>query len=149
MELDSFILEKYSNYNIEHKTTVIELCNDKSGRDYLGNLLYAIERIEERKEISEVNNVYIAYHDESAVGYISITTKDNIYEISYGIRPKYRKEYLGSLLLQEFSKKILELYPEIQVLTLMINNSNIGSSKVADLAGYVRENSVRHTKRRM
>lgn len=44
---------------------------------------------------------------------------------------------------------MFEVYPEIDKLTLIINNLNTPSKKTANLAGYTQENSVRHTQRRM
>ena len=38
-------------------------------------------------------------------GFISIYTENDSYQISYGIIPERRQEYLGALLLQEFSEK--------------------------------------------
>ena len=149
MELDNFYLAEYDGKNIDHKTTIIELENDKNGKQYLGNLEYHIAAVNRRKEESRCNHAYVAYYADIPIGFISITNKNESYQISYGIRPKSRGEHLGALLLQEFSEKMFEIYPEIDKLTLIINNLNTGSKKTADLAGYTQENSVRHTQRRI
>lgn len=149
MELDNFFLAEYDDANIDHKTVAIELENDSDGRNYLGNLEYHINMVNKRKEESPCNHAYIAYYDDIPIGFISITTKDESYQISYGIRPRNRGEYLGSMLLQEFSEKMFEVYKEINTLTLIINNLNSGSKKTAALAGYTQENKVRHTQKRM
>jgi RimJ/RimL family protein N-acetyltransferase len=135
MKLDNFILEKYDKTNKEHNMVVQELSNDMDSKKYLGNLDYANAVIEKRKQENPNNYIYIAY-STFPVGYISLTYKDNQYYISYGIVPKYRGEYLGALLLQEFSEKIFEEYNHIDELTLSIHKNNIKSYKVANLAGY-------------
>lgn len=149
MELDNFFLAEYNYTNVDHKTVAIELGNDKDGRNYLGNLEYHIDMVNKRKEDNPCNHAYIAYYDDIPIGFISITNKDESYQISYGIRPRNRGEHLGAMLLQEFSEKMFEVYPEINTLTLIINDLNTGSRKTANLAGYAQENKVRYTQKRM
>lgn len=150
LELDNFFLAEYDPKNVDHKTTIIELENDEGGRKYLGDLEYHIELVNERYQENRCNHAFIAYYgeEEDPSGFISITGKDDAYQISYGIRPKYRGEYLGALLLQEFSEKMFEIYPEIDDLTLVINNLNTASRKTADLAGYTQEDRVSYTQKR-
>lgn len=142
VKLDNFCLEEYNSHNQDHKTVIIELCNDPFGQLYLGDLEYQTE---------EDIHSYIVYYGKSdePVGYISLTVKEERYEISYGDRPKFRGQHLGALLLQEFSEALFERYPEIDTLTLIINNLNTSSKKTADLAGYIKETSVRHVQHRM
>jgi len=150
MKLDNFDLVMCDANDIEHKTVLIELGNDRDGSYYLGDLFRQNEAIEMRKEEDYLHNCsYIAYYNDEAVGYISLTHKEDRYEISYGIVPKHRGEYLGALLLQEFSEKVFEELPDIDKLTLLINNLNTASKKTASLAGYTQENRVRHTQRRV
>lgn len=149
MQLDNFDLEEYDRNNIEHKTVVIELENDKNGKQYLGNIEYQVDAINIRREEDMANRTYIAYYDMKPVGYISLTHKKDLYEISYGIRPKCQGERLGALLLQEFSEKVFEDYEKIDELTLMINTQNTSSKKTAELAGYTQETSTRHSQRRL
>lgn len=148
MKLDNFNLEEYDNNNLEHRTVITELCNDNESRLYLGDLFYTISAINRRKEDSFINYSFIAYKNENAVGYISITTKEEMFEVSYGITPKYRGEHLGALLLQEFSEKVFEDFKNIDELTLMINNLNTGSKKTALLAGYDKVTSTKYTQKR-
>lgn len=149
MNLDNFYLAKYDNGNIDHKTVVVELYNDRNAKQYLGDLEYQVQMIQKRREEDIHNTAYIAYYAEDPVGYISFTYKDDSYQISYGIRPKFRGEHLGALLLQEFSEKMFEVYPEVDTLTLMIHNLNTGSKKTASLAGFTQENSTRHVQHRV
>lgn len=149
MELDNFFLAEYDSENIDHKTVVIELENDSYAKNYLGNLSYHIERINQRKENNRCNHAYIAYYDDVPVGFISVYLEQEMYQISYGIVPEKRGEYLGALLLQEFSEEMFEEYPEINTLTLLINNLNTGSKKTANLAGYNHISGASHTMKRM
>lgn len=154
MELDNFFLAEYDFQNVDHRTVALEIENaDKE--HYLGDLEYHIARINQRREDNRCNHAYIAYYNDYPVGFISIFTEADSYQISYGIRPEKRGEYLGALLLQEFSEKMFEVYPEIDKLTLVIKNPNEYSKKTADLVGYtqddsiVYENSVGFSQRRM
>lgn len=149
MKLDNFHLEEYDMTSSIHKTVVIELENDRDGKYYLGNLEYQIEEINKLRENDIINQAYIAFYNEEAVGYISLSHKENRYEISYGIRPKYRGEHLGALLLQEFSEKVFEDNNKINELTLMICNQNTSSKKTASLAGYRKETSTKHIQKRL
>ena len=150
MKLENFDLVKYDSTNIEHKGVLMKLGNDRDASYYLGDLFHQLEAIARRKEEDYLHNYsYIAYYDEEAIGYISLTHKENRYEISYGIVPEHRGEYLGALLLQEFSEKVFEELSDIDKLTLLINNLNTASKKTAKLAGYTQESSVRHTQRRI
>lgn len=149
MELDNFFLAEYDERNVDHKTTIIKLENDSTAKTYLGNLEYHIARINQRKEQNRCNHAYIAYYNDVPVGFISIYLEQEKYQISYGIIPEKRKEYLGALLLQEFSEELFEEYPEIETLTLLINNLNTGSKKTARLAGYTHESGITHTMKRM
>lgn len=144
MELDNFYLEQYNDKNIDHKTVIVELYNDNDGKTYLGDLNYQVQEIAKKNEEDNHNVAYIAYYNEEPVGYISLTATNKSFQISYGICPKKRGEYLGALLLQEFSEKVFEIYDDIDKLTLIINNLNTGSKKTAKLAGYIKENSYRH-----
>lgn len=149
MELDNFFLAEYDARNIDHKTTITELENDPDGKKYLGDLEYHIYLVNKRREENRCNHAYIAYYADIPIGFISITNKDESYQISYGIRPESRGQHLGALLLQEFSEKMYEIYPEIDKLTLAISEVNEHSQDVATLAGYTQENSTRYTQRRM
>lgn len=144
MKLDFFELQEYSDKNTEHRTVIIELFNDKSSKQYLGNLSYSIDRINERKQQNELNYAFIAYRKDIPIGYISITTKGQNHEISYGIRPKYRGENLGMLLLQDFTDHIFLKYKNINELCLIINKTNTYSKNTAILAGYdeIGENKI-------
>jgi predicted transcriptional regulator len=145
IELDNFILETYNNNDIDHRTTAIELCNDANGKKFLGDVLASIEWVFKKRESNHRNNAYVAFYDNEPVGFASLSINEDSYEISIGIRPKYRKEYMGALLTQEFSEKILEMYADVNKVTAIINNLNTGSKKMATMAGFIQENKVRYT----
>lgn len=149
MELDNFFLAEYDPRNIDHKTVIIKLENADRKDKNLGDLEYHIEKINKRREYNRCNHAYISYYDDIPIGFISIYTENDSYQISYGIIPERRQEYLGALLLQEFSEKMYEVYPEIGNLTLTIKLNNEASRKLAKLVGFERQNTVKYTQRRM
>lgn len=105
--------------------------------------------VNKRIEENRCNHAYIVYYADIPIGFISITNKDESYQISYGIRLKSREEHLGTLLLQEFSEKMYEIYPKIDKLTLVISDVNERSQDAVTLAGYTQENNTRYTQRRI
>lgn len=139
MELDNFILKEFQNFNNEHINIINELKVNEEIKKYLGNLDFMINAINKRKIENICNNIFIAYYNDYPIGIITLTYFDDTYQISYGILNKFRKQNLASLLLQEFSEKVFEIY-DIEKLVLKINSDNIGSQKVALLAGYEKEN---------
>lgn len=141
--LDNFILEEYNFHNSAHKEVIYELNQDC--QKYLGNLFFMIERSFQRQEINQENNFFIAYYNDDVIGIISLKVENQIYEISIGIRKKYRHQYLGTLLLQEFSEKLFEIYPHLQQLSLKIDSTNTNSIKAALLASYVHESNDMYT----
>lgn len=160
IKLDNFILYEYNNCQ-EHQNVINEIeASDPKG--YLGNLRYTIRKINERKQDNPNNYAFIAYYNDYPIGYISITYLDNKYQIAGGTLPQYRRQNLSSLLLDEFSEKILDykgiekmlekfdtnnefdkdIYKEgiseldVDELVLKIDPTNTSSHKVAELLGY-------------
>ncbi len=93
------------------------------------------------------NTTYIVYYRDIPIGFIALTHNKEDYEIICGLLKEKRKRHLGTLLLLEFSKKVFENYKDIEVLTLKINNENIGSIKSAKYVGYTEERG-KYTMRR-
>lgn len=146
LNLDNFILEEYDeNF---HNNILNRLQADNNAKKYLGDLKFSIMMIKKRKLENNINKFYIAYYNNYPIGFISITYKDKSYQISYSILNEYRNQNLGSLLLQEFSEAIFERYYNVNELILKIENDNIGSKKVADLAGYEQIDNNTFTQRR-
>lgn len=139
LELDNFILYEY-NDSSEHRY-VIEQIQSSDPNKFLGNLKFHIAMINRRKEENGLNCAYIAYYkgleeiDNYPVGFIGLSNVDESYQVSYGTLPQFRKQNLSSLLLQEFSEKILEI-TKIEQLVLKIDSNNMASQKVANLVGY-------------
>lgn len=142
MELNSFKLIEYDQKNIDHRRVAVELSNEKNGNYYFGDIDYRISEL--KKYNSPYNKAYIAYYLDIAIGYISLAHKEDRYEVSYSIVPKYRGNHLASYLLKEFSEKIFEIYPEIDKITLLISNLNTPSKKTALNANYKKETSSRY-----
>lgn len=174
LKLDNFTLYEY-NDSPAHQEIIkqIEL-TDPNG--YLGDIKYSIKRINQRKEDNPNNFVFIAYYqDEYPIGYISITSFENEYQVAAGTLKEYRRQNLSSLLLEEFSEKILdykkvrenlekydlenelnkEIYNEgltnvdIDELTLKVHPTNIASHKVAGLNGYEQVDATTFRRRKM
>lgn len=149
MQLDNFDLEIYSESNQEHQNILKKVTEDKTGRQYLGNIMNHVNSILKRKEEDYLNNnIYIAIYNQRPIGYIALTHHDDIYEITSGLIKEARGEHLGALLLQEFSEEIFENLTYIDKLTLVIDNKNIGSIKAAQLVGYQKENGNYYTQKR-
>lgn len=133
LKLDNFILEEY-NYN--HNNILNQLQIDQNTKKYLGDLKFTITMIKKRNIENNINKAYIAYYNNYPIGFITVSYMEESYQISYAILPEYRKQNLGSLLLQEFSEALFQKYSNIDELVLKIKDDNIGSKNVARLAGF-------------
>ena len=174
LKLDNFTLYEYNN-SIEHQEIIRQIENTDP-KNYLGSIKYLIQKINERKIENPNNYFFIAYYqDEYPMGFISITYLDNKYQISGGTLPQYRKQNLSSLLLEEFSERLLdykkvrqviekydtenelnkEIYDnglsdvEIDELILKIDPTNVASHKVAELIGYEQVGYTTFRRRKM
>lgn len=173
LKLDNFILYEYDDSK-EHQD-VINQIEATDPNNYLGSLRYAISKINQRKSENPNNYAFIAYYNNYPIGYISITYVDNQYQIAGGTLPQYRRQNLSSLLLDEFSEKILDyknvnkmiqkydsenalnsdIYKEglsnveVDELVLKIDPTNISSHKVAELLGYEQVDNTTFKRSRM
>ncbi len=149
LNLDNFILEEYNTNYSNHKEVLEQLSCDQETKKYLGNLQYTIQKINQRKAINNLNFAWIAYYkDGSPIGFLTLSYMEASYQISCSILPEYRRQNLGALLLQEATEKIFEEYQQIEEIILKIDQKNIGSIKMADLAGYSRENETTFREKR-
>lgn len=173
LKLDNFILYEYDDSK-EHQD-VINQIEATDPNNYLGSLKYAIAKINQRKSENPNNYAFIAYYNDYPIGYISITYLDNQYQIAGGTLPQYRRQNLSSLLLEEFSEKILDyknvhkmiqkfdsesalnsdIYQgglsnvEVDELVLKIDSTNTSSHKVAELLGYEQVDNTTFKRSRM
>lgn len=174
LKLDNFTLYEY-NDSKEHQE-VIRQIEATDPNNYLGSIKYLIQKINQRKVENPNNYFFIAYYqDEYPMGFISITYLDNQYQISGGTLPQFRKQNISSLLLEEFSERLLdykkvskllekydtdnelhkEIYDqglsdvEIDELVLKIDPSNVASHKVAELIGYEQVDNTTFRRRKM
>ena len=174
LELDNFTLYEY-NDSQEHQE-IIKQIQDTDPNKYLGDIKYSINRINQRKYDNPNNFVFIAYYqDEYPIGYISITSFSGEYQVAAGTLKEYRRQNLSSLLLEEFSERILdykkvrenlekydtqneikkEIYNnglsnvEIEELVLKIDPTNIASHKVVELTGYEQVDATTFKRRKM
>ena len=113
IELKNFYLENYNEYNNEHKSTMILIGNDKDSQKYLGNIDYMIHEIKRRRENNNTDEIYIVFENKKfadPIGFISVSIIDGLFEISYGILPKYRGKGYASKILGEFSQYLFKNY---------------------------------------
>lgn len=148
VNLDNFILEEYDQNNREHREVISHLGKDQGVKKYLGNINYSIEKINFRKNENFHNGAFIPYYNDYPIGYLSLSYIHDEYQISYGILSEFRKQNLASLLLEEFSDYLLSNDLEIDQLILKIEQDNIGSRKVADLAGYTPNSTTKYSRKR-
>ena len=160
LKLDNFDLYEYDGF-LEHQN-VIKRIEETDPNRYLGNIKYAITKINQRKTENPNNFVFIAYYNDYPIGYISLTYVDKQYQVSAGTLPEFRRQNLSSLLLDEFSERILDykqiykmyekfepekedlkkIYEDgltnkpIEELVLKIDTTNESSHKVVELVGY-------------
>lgn len=148
IKLQNFILEKYQFGNVEHKSQVIKLGNDPLVRKYIGDLDLVLDKIINDKGLrNKVDAFYVINYGREDYHYpIGITfvnkyergEEENIY-LSYALLEEYRKQNLGSMFLEQFAEKLLELYPNHNKIYGSINQTNIASKKTAELAGFKKD----------
>ena len=143
INLSTYKLEEYDLKNIDHKSTLINLFNDKDTFKYMGNILSFTESI--ITSTDDISNIYIAYLDQKPVGFVSIYFLGEKYEICYAILPSERNKNIASTLLGEFTDFIFRNYP-IDDLYLYINRENESSIKVAIKNDYVQNGIVEYKK---
>lgn len=173
LKLDNFDLYEY-NDSQEHQE-VIGRIEASDPNNYLGSIKYAIKRINQRKIENPNNFVFIAYYNDYPIGYISLTYVDNEYQVSAGTLKEFRRQNLSSLLLEEFSERILdykkvskmidkfepsntnlkEIYKEgitekeIEELVLKIDPTNEASHKVVQIVGYEQVDDMTFKRKKM
>ena len=146
--LDNFVLEDYDEFDYNHKCTIMELSNDIDARNYLYDVKWKMDAVKRRSEDNPLNLAYVAFYNDYPIGIITLSYINREYYISYGILPEYRKQYLASLLLQEFSEYLFTTYPEIDALNLSIVEKNTGSVHTAKRVGYERITNPRYSMKR-
>lgn len=151
LELDNFMLYEYDDSN-EHQNVILGISSNDPKR-FLGDLRRHIAMINRRKDENYLNCAYIAYYkgfestEDYPIGFIGLSYINNNYEVSSGILPQFRKQNLASLLLEEFSEKLLE-EKIVDELVIKIDPNNTGSKKVADLVGYEQIDSQTYKRNR-
>lgn len=148
--LDNFVLEEYDRKNLEHSRVIERLNQDKNSQKYLGDLFYAIQKNEKRKEesIAKLNRTFIPYYNEYPIGYFAIYNIDSEYQISCGILEEYRKQFLASLLIEEASEYFLSHYEDIDELFAIIDKENIASQRASSLVGYNRISEEKYSRKK-
>lgn len=145
VELNTFKLEEYRDYNREHLNCIIPLANDPAVLKYIGNLGHFLESITLSE--NEIDKAYIAYFHGHAIGFIAIQMKGEYPEVSYAILEEYRHENISKILLQQFTYYLQDTY-SFENIYVSINPANIPSIKTAEFVGYKKENSTRYSIKR-
>lgn len=143
MKLDNFDLEKYQEYNIEHKSVMTLIDNDVASKQYLGDIFLLINNTLKRYEENNIDSIYIAYYNSNPIGFISINILNDNAFVSYALLKEYQHQHLGALLLQEFSDKLFEIY-NFDDIYLDINQKNIASIKTSSLVGFKKISSTKY-----
>ena len=133
IKLKTFTLQEYNPDDIDHKSTMISLFNDKDTNTFMGNVEDFGKNILKAKD--GYSNMYIAYKDDNPIGLVSLYFLDSKYEVCYAILPEYRQQGLASLLLGEYTDYIFN-NTNIEDLYLYINKANRNSIIVANRNGY-------------
>ncbi len=149
IKLDNFYLEEFNKDNLEHLEVIRQLNKDQNSKKYLGDIFYAIKKIDLRKEnyIDKFNHAFIAYYNSYPVGYISLSYIEEDYQISCGILNQYRKQHLASLLISEFSDYLLNSNYDINKIIAVIDKENTASKMAANLAGYSEDDNTYNIKK--
>ena len=148
MKLDNFNLEKYQEYNIEHKSVITLIDNDVASKQYLGDIFLLINNTLKRYEENNIDSIYIAYYNSNPIGFISLNILDEKAFVSYALLKEYQHQHLGALLLQEFSDKLFEIY-NFDDIYLDINQKNIASIKTSSLVGFKKISSTKYNLHKM
>lgn len=135
IDLNIFRLEAYDNTRKAHIECIEELNRDRSVQRYLGNLFYMIDRIRLRREENFIDQIYIVYFHDQIIGFISISIIDDKPCISTGLLKDYRGEFIGTLLVQNFTYYLQDYYHFDKVYA-QINGENNSSKGVANFIGY-------------
>ena len=148
MKLDNFTLEEYEEFNIEHKTTMVNLMNDPAVNRFIGNLDYFIEHTKVRRENNGIDSIYIVKKAGTSIGFISLNIFSDKYEMSIAILPEYRHQYLGTMLVTDFTDYLFRNNEDINEIYVEINPSNVNSIKMVDNSGFKKDNSTRYVIKR-
>lgn len=143
MQLDYFKIEKYQDYNIEHRSVLTILDNDTAAKNYLGDLFLITKKTQIANEDNGIDTFYIAYRGNTPIGFCAINMIDYKPFISYGILPEFRGSHLGYLLVNDFSEHLLKEYNFDNVYA-NVNQKNISSIKSVELAGYKKMSLTRY-----
>ena len=93
--------------------------------DYMMEWMYSIDSL--HKQISEEGHIYyIAYHNETPIGYLSIKTEgEHTYRLQkLYILPSYQGKHFGELLFKQAIAAIKELHPTPCQMRLNVNRHN-------------------------
>lgn len=148
--LKNFILEEFSFDNLKHLKLEKQIIESDGSNLISSDIDNYIKRNIEFRKKDNITNTYVISYQNKLIGlaflnYHPEETRDNIIleeeiEIGLGLLPMNRDKHLGSKLEQEFSEKLLEMYPQFDFIVARINNENYRSIKAAKNAGFIHIN---------
>ncbi len=136
ISLENFEIINFDKNNFNH----MEVYNDLDKGESKSNMISLIgERLLLSRKTSELEyqNAYLISKNSQILGYLYLSSKsmDHIY-VELSILKKYRKNKIGSQVLNEVTDYIFLNNNDLKEIRLSIDKSNIGSMKVAMNAGY-------------
>lgn len=136
ISLENFEIINFDKNNFNH----MEVYNDLDKGESKSNMISLIgERLLLSRKTSELEyqNAYLISKNCQILGYLYLSSKsvDHIY-VELSILKKYRKNKIGSQVLNEVTDYIFLNNNDLKEIRLSIDKSNIGSMKVAMNAGY-------------
>lgn len=136
ISLENFEIINFDKNNFSH----MEVYNDLDKGESKSNMISLIgERLLLSHKTSELEyqNAYLISKNSQILGYLYLSSKsvDHIY-VELSILKKYRKNKIGSQVLNEVTEYIFLNNNDLKEIRLSIDKSNIGSMKVAMNAGY-------------
>lgn len=136
ISLENFEIINFDKNNFSH----MEVYNDLDKGESKSNMISLIgERLLLSRKTSELEyqNAYLISKNSQILGYLYLSSKsvNHIY-VELSILKKYRKNKIGSQVLNEVTDYIFLNNNDLKEIRLSIDKSNIGSMKVAMNAEY-------------
>ena len=88
--------------------------------------------------------IYIALHQQIAIGMGRICMNDGIATVSYSIDKKFRGQGFGTQLISILTQKIMDEHKEIKQIVGIVKMENYASRQIFEKNGYIVRNSSIH-----
>lgn len=145
IKLNSFLLEQYDPLIDDHLAFFKELWNDDNSKKYLYNRDEFINNIMKHENIFD--SIYLAIINNQIIGFVSLYSCYNTYEVCDGILPKFRGKGYSNLLIKEWTDYIFKT-TSLTKLYAYIDESNIASIKGAIKNGFILNKNKEYIKQK-